>query len=83
MIDETYSFTKEDLDTCSQAFRVHVAQCGGNDGRYKMPKHWMKFTIYSPPRSGRLYKGFQCNCGWEFYLIKDGTEKIIKPDVTG
>nr|DAD58942.1 MAG TPA: hypothetical protein [Caudoviricetes sp.] len=72
MVDETYSFTKEELDELGSFFRVHVANANddGNSGRYKCPKHWMKFVIFAPPRAGILYKGFVCNCGFEFYLRK-------------
>ena len=67
---DTYGFSKEELDELSKEFRAHVDLQGGNTGREKCPKHWMKFIIFSPPRSGMLYKGFVCNCGYEFYLRK-------------
>ena len=66
--DETYSLTKDELRTLSEDFQQHVKQHGGNDGRYKMPRHWMKIQIFAPPRAGCLYKGYQCACGYEFYL---------------
>ena len=71
--DDVYSFTKEELEQLSSFFRVHVANSNddGNSGRYKMPKHWMKMVIFAPPRAGTLYKGFVCNCGFEFYLRKE------------
>lgn len=71
--DETYAFTKKELEQLSAAFREHVADSkdGGNSGRDKFPKHWMKMVIFSPPRSDTLYKGFVCNCGFEFYLRKE------------
>ena len=49
MVDETYSFTKEELDELGSFFRVHVANANddGNSGRYKCPKHWMKFASHS------------------------------------
>lgn len=70
MVDDVYNFTKEELDELSSFFRAHVenANDNGNSGRYKYPKHWMKFVIFAPPRAGSLYKGFICSCGYEFYL---------------
>lgn len=71
-ISETYSFTEEELTQLSKAFRAHIVDYNdnGNDGRYKFPKHWMKFTIFAPPRGNCLYKGFECACGFKFYLRK-------------
>ena len=69
-MSDVYSFSREELDELSKEFRAHVDLQGGNTGREKCPKHWMKFIIFSPPRSGMLYKGFVCNCGYEFYLRK-------------
>lgn len=71
MYDETYSLTKEELEVISKDFRQHVKMHGGNSGRYKMPRHWMKIQIFAPPRAGRLYKGYVCSCGYEFYLKKE------------
>lgn len=71
MYDETYSLTKEELEVISKDFRQHVKMHGGNSGCYKMPRHWMKIQIFAPPRAGRLYKGFVCSCGYEFYLRKE------------
>lgn len=71
---DAYGFSKEELDELSKEFRTHVDLQGGNTGREKMPKHWLKFVIFSPPRSGKLYKGFVCNCGYEFYLRKGEKE---------
>lgn len=68
MVNDVYSFSNEELDELSKVYRGHVALQGGNTGREKNPKHWLKFIMFSPPRSGRLYKGFVCNCGYEFYL---------------
>lgn len=68
MLDDVYSFTKEELAVLSKDFQQHVKQHGGNDGRYKMPKHWMKMVIFAPPRAGCCYKGYECACGYEFYL---------------
>lgn len=75
-----YSFSKEELDFLTDMYQLHLKECGGNTGREKMPKHWIKLTMFSPPRAGRFYKGINCNCGWEFYL-PDGTEETIKSDV--
>lgn len=68
MLDDVYSFTKEELAVLSKDFQQHVKQHGGNDGRYKMPKHWMKMVIFAPPRAGCCYKGYECACGYQFYL---------------
>jgi hypothetical protein len=45
MIDETYSFTKEELEELSKDFQMHLKMHDGNNGRYKIPKHWMKMQI--------------------------------------
>ena len=68
MLDDVYSFTKEELEVLSKDFQQHIKQHGGNSGRYKIPKHWMKMVIFAPPRAGVLYKGYECACGYEFYL---------------
>lgn len=68
MLDDVYSFTKEELAVLSKDFQQHVKQHGGNSGRYKMPKHWMKMVIFAPPRAGCYYKGYECACGYQFYL---------------
>lgn len=68
MLDDVYSFTKEELAVLSKDFQQHVKQHGGNSGRYKIPKHWMKMVIFAPPRAGCCYKGYECACGYEFYL---------------
>ena len=67
MLDDVYSFTKEELAVLSKDFQQHVKQHGGNSGRYKIPKHWMKMVIFAPPRAGCCYKGYECACGYEFY----------------
>ena len=68
MLDDVYSFTKEELAVLSKDFQQHVKQHGGNSGRYKIPKHWMKMVIFAPPRAGCCYKGYECACGYQFYL---------------
>lgn len=68
MLDDVYSFTKEELAVLSKDFQQHVKQHGGNSGRYKIPKHWMKMVIFAPPRAGCCYKGYECACGYKFYL---------------
>lgn len=68
MLDDVYSFTKEELAVLSKDFQQHVKQHGGNSGRYKIPKHWMKMMIFAPPRAGCCYKGYECACGYQFYL---------------
>ena len=68
MLDDVYSFTKEELAVLSKDFQQHVKQHGGNSGRYKVPKHWMKMVIFAPPRAGCCYKGYECACGYQFYL---------------
>lgn len=72
-INETYSFTDQELSRFSKAFETHLKTCGddGNSGRHKMPKHWMKFVIYTPPRSGFLHKGIECPCGWSCSCLYD------------
>ena len=65
-INENFSFTNEEVKEFEEAFNLHV-RCD-NTGEEKIPRHWMKFTIFSPPRSGHIYKGFECSCGYEFYL---------------
>ena len=72
--DNIYAFTNEELTHFSEVFRNHVSSCGddGNSGRYKIPKHWMRFVIFSQPRSGKLYKGIQCQCGFEWYEVSEG-----------
>jgi hypothetical protein len=66
---DVYGFTDEEMAEISKDYQLHTHN-NPDDGRNKMPRHWLKLMIFSPPRSGCLYKGYQCNCGYEFYLRK-------------
>ena len=76
--NKTYSFTEGEISRFSKAFKTHLETCGddGNSGRYKIPKHWMKFVAYIPPRSGILYKGIECPCGWSCLSLYEEEEYV-------
>ena len=63
----------EELKEINNSFQAHILASDplDNSGFYKVPRHWMKIQIFSPPRSGVMYKGFVCNCGFEFYLRRE------------
>lgn len=72
MDTDILSFSQKDLNKLDEIYQNHVKSCGNDCGLYKMPKHWPKFTVFSPPRSGKLYKGIICHCGFEWYEIQEG-----------
>lgn len=75
MDNEVLTFTPEEMEKISKDFLQHIKN-NPDDGRCKMPKHWMKITTFSPPRSGYIYKGYQCACGYEFYFRREKDNDI-------
>ena len=67
-----YYLTDDELNEINHSFKSHLSAQNSldNSGFYKVPRHWIKIQIFSPPRSGVMYKGFVCNCGFEFYLME-------------
>ncbi len=66
-----FSLTEEERKQLNDAYLNHVLASGDSveDAKRKCPKHWAKFVFFSPPRSGIVYKGVQCNCGFEYSII--------------
>ena len=61
-------FSKNESKKIDDWFINHIKEKGGNDGKNKMPEHWVKVTYFSPPRSGKIYRGVECRCGECYYL---------------
>lgn len=70
MID--FCLTDKESEFLNQKYSQHLGNFREEiSGKYKIPKHWAKFVFYSPPRSGQIFKGIQCSCGFEL-IIREG-----------
>lgn len=68
------SFSEEEVKDLNNKYASHCAMIADEmteDAKRKIPKHWAKFVIFSPPRSGVILKGVQCACGFEHYYVYD------------
>ena len=80
------SFSEEEVEDLNNEYASHCALVIDEiheDAKRKIPKHWAKFVIFSPPHSGVVLKGVQCTCGFESYYVYEDETKSERRKLYG